>query len=84
MAEDGELTKAEFNKAFVLMQFFGYLRRDPGSGPDANFDGYNFRLGKLDDFNDNYITAEMAKAFINSTEYMGRFGSRPQPAVKTD
>jgi len=76
VAEDEELTKAEFKKAFVLMQFFSYLRRDPDSGPDANFDGYSFCPGKLNDFNGNFITAEMVKAFITSTEYMDRFGSR--------
>jgi hypothetical protein len=76
VAEDEELTKAEFNKAFVLIQFFGYLRRDPDSGPDANFDGYSFWLGKLNDFNGNHITAEMVKAFITSTEHMDRFGNR--------
>ena len=65
-----------FNESFVLMQYFGDLQRDPDSGPDADFDGYSFRLGKLDDFNGNYIAAEMVKAFITSTEYMARFGSR--------
>ena len=45
-------------------------------GPDAGFDGYSFWPGKLNDFSDDYITAEMVKAFIASTEYMDRFGSR--------
>lgn len=51
-------------------------QRDPDSGPDANFDGYSFWLDELNDFNGNYITAEMVKAFITSTEHMDRFGSR--------
>lgn len=54
------------------MQFFGYLRRDPDSGPD--FAGYSFWLGKLNEFDGNYIAAEMVKAFINSDEYRHRFG----------
>jgi hypothetical protein len=29
------------NAAFVLMQYFGYLRRNPNDAPDVNFDGYN-------------------------------------------
>jgi hypothetical protein len=29
VAEDRDLVTAEFNRAFVLMQFFGYLRRNP-------------------------------------------------------
>ena len=75
VAENQSLYNAEFNRAFVLMQYFGYLRRDPNSGPDADFSGYNFWLNKLDAFNGNYISAEMVKAFITSGEYRHRFGS---------
>jgi len=74
VAEDSDLRSAEFNKAFVLMQYFGYLRRNPDDAPDTNFDGYNFWLGKLNQFNGNFINAEMVKAFILSTEYHQRFG----------
>jgi len=27
---------------FVLMQYFGYLQRNPDDAPDTNLDGYNF------------------------------------------
>jgi hypothetical protein len=64
---------AEFQRAFVLMQYFGYLRRDPNSGPDTDYSGYEFWLGKLNQFNGNYINAEMVKAFISASEYRGRF-----------
>lgn len=74
VAEDGDLRTAEFNKAFVLMQYFGYLRRNPNDLPDSNFDGFNFWLGKLNQFNGNFIDAEMVKAFITSIEYRQRFG----------
>lgn len=74
VAEDNDLRAAEFNKAFVMMQFFGYLRRNPNDLPDNNFDGYNFWLGKLDQFNGNFVDAEMVKAFIISAEYRHRFG----------
>jgi hypothetical protein len=74
VAEDADLRSAEFNKAFVLMQYFGYLRRNPDDAPDANFDGFNFWLGKLNEFNGNFISAEMVKAFIQSFEYRQRFG----------
>jgi Tol biopolymer transport system component len=73
-AEDPTFTQAEFNRAFVLMQYFGYLRRDPNAAPDANFDGYNFWLSKLNEFHGNYIAAEMVKAFVTSIEYRQRFG----------
>ena len=73
VAEDQNLKAAEFNKAFVLMQYFGYLRRSPNSFPDSDFGGFNFWLGKLNQFNGNFIEAEMVKAFITSIEYRGRF-----------
>jgi hypothetical protein len=56
------------------MQYFGYLRRDPDSAPDASFDGYNFWLAKLNSFNGDFRAAEMVRAFIESLEYRGRFG----------
>ena len=73
VAEDGDLTRAEFNKAFVLIQYFGYLRRNPDDLPDTDFTGYNFWLTKLNQFNGDYIAAEMVKAFIQSDEYIKRF-----------
>ncbi|HEY6229844.1 MAG TPA: S8 family serine peptidase [Pyrinomonadaceae bacterium] len=73
VAENAVLTKAETNKAFVLMQYFGYLRRDPNSGPDTDHTGYDFWLGKLNEHNGNFVDAEMVKAFIVSIEYRKRF-----------
>lgn len=75
IAEDPDLYNAEFNRAFVLMQYLGYLRRDPNSGPDVDHTGYDFWLTKLNQFNGDYIAAEMVKAFIASSEYRHRFGS---------
>ncbi|MDT7778574.1 MAG: hypothetical protein QOC99_1086 [Acidobacteriota bacterium] len=74
VAESPALIQKEFNRAFVLMQYFGYLRRNPDDAPDANFDGYNFWLSKLNQFGD-YRSAEMVKAFISSIEYRQRFGT---------
>jgi hypothetical protein len=74
VAEDADFAQAERNRAFVLSQYFGYLRRDPDAAPDTNFDGYNFWLAKLNQFNGNFIDAEMVKAFITSSEYADRFG----------
>ncbi len=64
----------EINRAFVHMQYLGYLRRDPNAAPDTNFNGYNFWLAKLIQFNGNFVNADMVKAFITSGEYRGRFG----------
>ena len=74
VAEDPDLASAELNRAFVLMQYFGYLRRDPNTLSDTDFTGYDFWLTKLNQFNGNFINAEMVKAFISSNEYRQRFG----------
>jgi hypothetical protein len=74
VAENQTLYNAEFNRAFVLMQFFGYLRRNPNDFPDSDYTGFEFWLNKLNSFNGNFVAAEMVKAFITSTEYRKRFG----------
>ncbi|HEX6729500.1 MAG TPA: hypothetical protein VF074_05790 [Pyrinomonadaceae bacterium] len=79
VAENSILRQQELNRAFELMQYFGYLRRNPDDVgfnglPDPNFDGFNFWLNKLIAFNGNFIQAEMVKAFISSIEYRQRFG----------
>ena len=74
VAEDPDLNNAEFNRAFVLMQFFGYLRRNPNDPQDTDYTGYDFWLTKLNQFNGNFVNAEMVKAFITSAEYRQRFG----------
>src|SRR5262249_50747621 len=62
-----KLALREFERAFVTMQYFGYLRRDP----DA--DGFSFWLKKLEAANGDYRRAEMVKGFIESSEYRTRF-----------
>lgn len=76
VAENSILNQQETNKAFVLMQYFGYLRRNPNDAPEPglNFDGFNFWLNKLNQFNGNFVDAELVKAFIVSGEYRQRFG----------
>ncbi|HEU4711828.1 MAG TPA: NF038122 family metalloprotease [Pyrinomonadaceae bacterium] len=59
---------AQFNAAFVQIEYFGYLLRDPD---DA---GYAFWLGKLNQFG-NWVDAQMVLAFISSPEYRSRFGA---------
>jgi hypothetical protein len=58
----------EFNRAFVLMQYFGYLRRDPDQ------DGYDFWVNIMNQMNGDFRQAQMVKAFIDSAEYNQRFG----------
>jgi hypothetical protein len=76
VAENSTLNQQELNRAFVLMQYYGYLRRNPYDPPEPTLDyqGYNFWLGKLNQFNGNYVDAEMVKAFLVSGEYRQRFG----------
>ena len=56
----------EFNASFVLMQYFGYLRRDPDTG------GYNFWLDILNNRQPGNFRG-MVCAFITSREYQERF-----------
>ena len=69
VAENTAFAQAEFNRAFVLMEYFGYLRRDPDTA------GYTFWLDKLNAFGGNFVNSDMVKAFITSSEYRQRFGA---------
>jgi len=73
VADNAAFVQQEFNPAFVLMEYFGYLRRNPNDPPDADFVGYDFWLSKLNSFS-SFQQAQMVEAFINSTEYRQRFG----------
>jgi hypothetical protein len=73
LAEDADLGAMEKNKAFVLMQYFGYLRRNPNGLPDADHSGYNFWLTKLNDNGGDFRQAQMVFAFLDSFEYRDRF-----------
>ncbi|HEX5707384.1 MAG TPA: Calx-beta domain-containing protein, partial [Pyrinomonadaceae bacterium] len=92
VVESRSVYNAQYNPAFVLMQYFGYLRRNPNDAPDGNFVGYDFWLKKLNDFSqpgedvtDETVAlgrvrrAEMVKAFITSGEYLRRFGLAGPP-----
>jgi hypothetical protein len=70
VAEDADFIAAEKNRAFVLSEYFGYLRRDPDTG------GFDFWLTKLNQFGGDFRQAEMVKAFLSSTEYRQRFGAQ--------
>jgi hypothetical protein len=94
--DTGAVYNAQYNPAFVLMQYFGYLRRNPNNAPDSSYAGYDFWLKKMNDFSvpgedvrDANVAlarekrADMVKAFLVSAEYRGRFGgdsSRGQQA----
>jgi uncharacterized protein (TIGR03118 family) len=69
VAEAEELGNNEFTRAFVFMEYGGYLRRDPDTA------GFNFWLNKLNAFNGDFVKAEMVKAFIAASEFRQRFGA---------
>jgi hypothetical protein len=59
---------SQYNPAFVLMQYFGYLRRD------IDQDGYDFWLEIVNNREPNNYRG-MICGFITSIEYQLRFGS---------
>jgi hypothetical protein len=73
VAESAQLRQNELRRAFVLMQYYGYLRRNPDDPQDTDFRGWKFWLDKLNENGGNYVQAEMVKAFLDSIEYRTRF-----------
>jgi hypothetical protein len=75
VADSPAVVRQEFQKAFVLMQYFGYLRRNPDDAPEQNrdFAGYNHWLRKLEEAGGDFHRAEMVRSFLVSDEYRQRF-----------
>jgi len=68
-AEDQEFSAREYNTAFVLVHFFGYLGRNPGETPDHDLSGFSFWVSVLDKTSDYRA---ISRAFLNSMEYKER------------
>jgi len=66
--DHSSFTTTEYNPSFVLMQYYGYLKRDPDQG------GYLFWLDILNNRVPNNYRG-MVCAFITSKEYQERFGT---------
>ncbi len=64
ISESTEVSQKYFNQAFVVMEYFGYLRRDPDSA-------YLAWIATLDQTGDSRV---MVTGFVNSLEYRQRFG----------
>ncbi len=64
IAESTDVYNKYFNQAFVVMQYFGYLRRDP----DA------FYLDWIRILDSSGDSRGMINGFVNSNEYRLRFG----------
>jgi hypothetical protein len=64
IVESGEVSDKYFNQSFAVMEYFGYLRRDP----DALY------LTWIDTLNQGGDSRTMVDGFVNSPEYRLRFG----------
>ena len=64
VAESAQVAAKFFNKAFVVMEYFGYLHRDP----DILYLKWLDLLNRTGDFR------VMVNGFVNSLEYRSRFG----------
>ncbi len=64
IAESGEVAARYFNQAYAVMEYFGYLRRQP----DA------FYLDWIAVLDGGVSPRTMATGFVNSAEYRQRFG----------
>jgi hypothetical protein len=66
IVDSDEVGAVEYNKAFVAMQYYGYLRRTPEES------GYQAWLRVITEDPNNVRI--MVNGFMNSTEYRLRFG----------
>jgi hypothetical protein len=66
IADSDQVGATELNPAFVAMQYFGYLRRDPDTS------GYNAWLATINANPSDFRS--MVNGFMNSVEYRLRFG----------
>lgn len=69
VAESAEVRAKLYMQAFITMEYFGLLRRDPDL-PGYIFHNDRFRLVADPDLLQNF----MVRGFIESPEYRGRFG----------
>ena len=78
VVESPEVNAKFYKQAFVTMEYFGYLRRDPepcvGSADPANC-GYIFHNSRFDNEADHdFLENTIVRGFIESPEYRSRFG----------
>jgi Carboxypeptidase regulatory-like domain len=69
VADNAIFKQANYNAAFVLTEYFGYLRRDP------EHDGYRFWLNVLANIGEGDEYRGMVCSFVTSAEYQKRFSS---------
>lgn len=67
IADSDQVFQSEYNRAFVAMQYYGYLRRTPEEV------GYNMWLDYLNTHPGDF--REMIRGFVDSVEYRARYGT---------
>jgi len=82
IAESPEVTAKFYKQAFVTMEYFGYLRRDPEdchnpanwTNNDPNNCGYIFHNNRFNlGFDPSDVENVIVRGFIESPEYINRF-----------
>ncbi|HEY3024876.1 MAG TPA: hypothetical protein VGJ55_01860 [Pyrinomonadaceae bacterium] len=82
IAESPEVSAKFYKPAFVTMEYFGYLRRDPEdcknssnwTGGDPNQCGYIFHNNRfLNPGDPDFIENTIVRGFIEAPEYINRF-----------
>jgi hypothetical protein len=70
LVSEPAMIDAHYNQAFVMVQYFSYLRREPDDS------GFNFWVSTLKSkpLRDSGAARSMVCAFLSSTEYQNRFG----------
>jgi uncharacterized delta-60 repeat protein len=68
IGDNAAFKQSQYNAAFVLTEYFGYLRRDPDQG------GFDFWLNVLNNREPGNFRG-MVCSFITSTEYQRRFSA---------
>ncbi|HEV3409835.1 MAG TPA: hypothetical protein VG095_06050 [Chthoniobacterales bacterium] len=67
--EDRALYRREYDRAWVLIHYFAYLRRNPDDPPADSMAGYNYWLNRLTGSHDY---RSISRAFLESIEYKQR------------
>jgi hypothetical protein len=69
VADDARIYAREYDTAYVLVHFFGYLGRDPDAPPDRDLKGFDFWRERLERSGDY---RSISRAFLESEEYKNR------------
>jgi len=77
IAESKAVDDKFYKQAFVTMEYFGFLRRDPEDchgSPDPNQCGYIFHNNRFNSgFDPNVVEHVIVRGFMESPEYRNRF-----------